>query len=57
MFHVLEHMDDPVGFLRKVKEKFSRDGTLILEVPNVDDILVSTYKIRQPSGFLLGDCP
>jgi len=51
MFHVLEHINDPVQFLKEVKKKLAYNGKLIIEVPNVDDILVSTYKIKQHLDF------
>ena len=51
MFHVLEHIDDPINFLKEVKKKLSQKGKLIIEVPNVDDVLVSVYKIKDHLDF------
>ena len=51
MFHVLEHIHDPIEFLKEVKKKLSPGGKVIIEVPNVDDILVSTYKIKKHLDF------
>ena len=51
MFHILEHIDDPINFLKEVKKKLSKNGKLIIEVPNVDDILVSVYKIKNHLDF------
>lgn len=51
MFHVLEHIHDPIEFLKAVKKKLSPGGKLIIEVPNVNDILVSTYKINRHLDF------
>lgn len=51
MFHVLEHIDDPINFLKEVKKKLSQNGKLIIEVPNIDDILVSVYKINHHLDF------
>ncbi|NYT04803.1 MAG: class I SAM-dependent methyltransferase [Methanomicrobiales archaeon] len=45
MFHVLEHIRDPVGFLRQVKGLLAPGGKLIIEVPNVEDALVSVYHV------------
>lgn len=36
--HVLEHVDDPVGLLRRVKDWLSDDGRLFLGVPNGNSI-------------------
>lgn len=51
MFHVLEHVQDPVLFLKEVRKKMSETGKLIIEVPNVDDILVTVYKIKSHLDF------
>lgn len=34
MSHVLEHIEDPVGFLEHVKERLARDALLFVEVPD-----------------------
>ncbi len=44
MFHVLEHIGDPLEFLKEVKRLLKPGGHLYIEVPNVDDILVKTYQ-------------
>lgn len=44
MFHVLEHISEPVDFLKGLKGLLKTDGILYIEVPNVDDVLVKTYK-------------
>jgi SAM-dependent methyltransferase len=51
MFHVLEHIDDPIHFLKELKKKLSPSGKLIIEVPNVEDVLVSVYKIEDHLDF------
>lgn len=51
MFHVLEHIENPVEFLKEVKKKLIPGGTLIVEVPNVDDILISVYRIKAHLDF------
>ncbi len=36
LMHVLEHLPDPVGYLRELREKWLKsDGWLLLEVPNL----------------------
>ena len=44
MFHVLEHLDDPIEILKQIKDCMSPEGTIIIEVPNADDILLSFYE-------------
>jgi len=34
--HVLEHVEDPVGFLRRLSGRLNHDGILYVEVPNQD---------------------
>lgn len=42
LFHVLEHISDPVRFLQIIKKHLK--GKLIIEVPNVDDLLLKECK-------------
>jgi len=51
MFHVLEHIVDPIHFLKELKKKLPENGKLIIEVPNVEDVLVSVYKIKEHLDF------
>jgi 2-polyprenyl-3-methyl-5-hydroxy-6-metoxy-1,4-benzoquinol methylase len=54
MFHTLEHLPDPVGFLRLVKQHLAPDGKLIVEVPNIKDHMLilksyaKTYFFQRP---------
>lgn len=43
MFHVLEHIEEPVSFLENLKNILKPNGIIYIEVPNVDDVLVKTY--------------
>jgi len=40
MFHVLEHISEPVKFLIKVRTLLSTRGKLFVEVPNRDDLML-----------------
>jgi len=40
-FHVLEHVRDPIGLLITLKSYLKPGGRLIIEVPNLDDHLIS----------------
>lgn len=40
LFHVLEHMPDPVGVLREIAARLSTDGRVIIEVPHARDLLL-----------------
>jgi SAM-dependent methyltransferase len=45
LFHVLEHVRDPVNFLSGLVDNLDDNGRLVIEVPNVDDALVAMYDI------------
>lgn len=36
--HVLEHIEDPLNLLKKIKEWLSKDGILIIVIPNINSI-------------------
>jgi SAM-dependent methyltransferase len=50
-FHVLEHVLDPSAFLRRLAGLLCDDGVLVVEVPNIDDALVSVYDIPAFRAF------
>lgn len=41
--HVLEHITDPVGFLRQARDLLKEDGVMYVEVPTIETIR-STYR-------------
>lgn len=43
LFHVLEHIEQPVIFLQNLKRLLKSDGKIYIEVPNVDDVMVKSY--------------
>lgn len=44
LFHVLEHMADPILFLQNVRKLVNKKGFLICEVPNVSEMLLDNCK-------------
>ena len=56
MFHVLEHLKNPVEELKKLKEFLSDDGYILIEVPNSKDALLSLYKSKSFSDFVFWSC-
>lgn len=44
LFHVLEHIRDPISFLENIKKILKPRGALIIEVPNCKDMLLSVSK-------------
>ena len=51
MFHVLEHIPDPLPFLGQVKRILAPGGRMIIEVPNAQDALLSLYANTAFSEF------
>lgn len=45
LFHVLEHVLDPVAFLKEVQQLLNGGGRLAVEAPNVEDAMIALYKV------------
>ncbi len=56
MFHVLEHLPDPIPLLQEVMDHISPGGMLIVEVPNADDALLSLYHCEAFADFTYWKC-
>ena len=50
-FSVLEHIEDPLSFLRETLKLLSPGGKIILSTPNADDILLSVLPDLYPQFF------
>jgi SAM-dependent methyltransferase len=42
LFHVFEHLTDPIGFLDTAFSKLKVGGRIIIEVPHANDLLITT---------------
>lgn len=51
IYQVLEHIDDPIQFLITINKYLKSDGFLCIEVPNIQDVLISMYKIEAYVNF------
>lgn len=51
LFHVLEHIAEPLEILEKLKKVLKPNGRIIIEVPNADDALLTLYKNKAFSEF------
>ncbi|MFH2058490.1 MAG: class I SAM-dependent methyltransferase [Pseudomonadota bacterium] len=51
MFHVLEHIPEPISFIKKTYEMLNDGGMLILEVPNINDPLISVFDVAPYKNF------
>ena len=51
LFHVFEHISDPIGLLIDIKSKLNDNGTLIIEVPHARDFLISFLNLDAFKAF------
>ena len=56
LFHVLEHLSDPVQVLEELSAKLSENGEIIVEVPNASDALLTLYESKPFSEFTYWSC-
>ena len=56
LFHVLEHIKDPLAVLNALYTKLAKTGKIIIEVPSSTDILVNLYDCRAFSDFTYWSC-
>jgi len=49
--HILEHMKDPIKFISRLKDLLKDNGTILLEFPNLEDPLLTIYKIKEFEKF------
>jgi SAM-dependent methyltransferase len=53
LYYVLEHLKEPVIFLKKLKDFLKNENsTIVIEVPNVNEALVSLYKSPAYNNFV-----
>jgi 2-polyprenyl-3-methyl-5-hydroxy-6-metoxy-1,4-benzoquinol methylase len=50
-FQVLEHVEDPVMFLRDLKQSAEKGAMLFIEVPNLHDPLLSIWDVKAYQKF------
>ena len=55
-FHVIEHLKDPVAWLRDLSRVLKKTGKIVLEFPNSEDCLLSLYKSEEFSNFTYWGC-
>jgi len=56
MFHVLEHLADPVKVLNELYPKLSAGGRIIIEVPCSEDALLNLYDCKPFKNFTYWSC-
>jgi len=56
MFHVIEHLKDPIKELQAIGGILKDDGSIIIETPNVEDALLSFYTCKSFQNFTYWGC-
>ncbi len=56
LFHVLEHLPEPVVILQQLTKKLTAQGCLIIEVPNANDALLTLYQSGAFADFTYWSC-
>jgi len=56
MFHVLEHLTDPIQELINIKGFLNKNGQVIIEVPNSEDALIKLYDCEAFENFTYWSC-
>ncbi len=56
LFHVLEHLPDPLNVLQQLKAKLIPGGSIIVETPNAEDALLTLYKNSSFANFTYWSC-
>jgi 2-polyprenyl-3-methyl-5-hydroxy-6-metoxy-1,4-benzoquinol methylase len=51
MFDVLEHIEDPINFLKIVRKYIKPNGLVYIEVDNINDSLLSVYGVKEYADF------
>ena len=51
LYYVVEHLRDPIAFASSLRRKLNPGGRLLIEVPNVDDALLSLYRLEAFDAF------
>lgn len=56
LFHVLEHLPNPIEVLKGLRKYLNPSGSIIIEVPNSQDALLTLYKNKAFADFTYWSC-
>jgi len=56
LFHVIEHLIDPIPILNQLKTLLTDTGKIIIETPNSNDALLSLYQCKAFADFTYWGC-
>jgi 2-polyprenyl-3-methyl-5-hydroxy-6-metoxy-1,4-benzoquinol methylase len=52
LWHVLEHVDDPLGLIEEIHRILKKKGALVIEVPSLDSFCLKLFKESYSSLFV-----
>mgnify|MGYP001212233185 CR=1 FL=1 len=55
MFHVLEHIENPIDILNSFYNKLTDDGKIIIEIPHANDFMLTKIDNKEYKDFILWD--
>ena len=50
-FHVVEHLQDPIEILKDLSELLTKNGEVVIEIPNSNDALLTLYESETFQNF------
>ncbi len=53
LFHVLEHLEDPIHHLDSIRNKLTNKGKIVIEVPHARDFLIKELNVKEFIDFTL----
>lgn len=56
LWHVLEHLEDPIEMLQRLERLLAPNGRIYIEVPNAEDALLSLYHCSSFADFTYWEC-
>jgi len=56
LFHVLEHLPDPIYWIQRLAEHLKDGGQMLIEVPSANDALLTLYKNEAYAKFTYWSC-
>lgn len=56
LFHVIEHLIDPMKYLVEIKELMNEGGRILIETPNIEDALISRFHSESFKNFTFWGC-
>jgi len=51
MFHVIEHLPDPISTLKEMAKHLNKKGMIVVETPNANDALITLYHCKDFEEF------